>query len=126
MAGVDEHANGDRHLAAIDQIIEHVRNSIIALEIHKRMAVLENHQAGGLRPVVLRGYVHPVIPAIGEYLAGERQRPDNLALRHSVVRLRIGTEQVHIIGRGRAGIDWGPGPRNQYKLKKTKTEQNYA
>ena len=69
VAGVDEHANRDRHIAVVDQVVEHDRH-VRGRAGDVTAPVLEDHDAGR-RPVglVLGGDVDPVVAlGVGEDL----------------------------------------------------------
>src|SRR6266536_4715069 len=60
-SGVDKYADGDRHLARVDQVVEDNRRLEGPTFIHECAAVLKNHRAGRLIRLVLRGNVDPII-----------------------------------------------------------------
>jgi len=67
------------------------------------MAVLKNHQARRAFGIVLCRDVNPVVTRrVREHLACESERTDDLALRHTFLRLGIRAKEINIIrGRGR-------------------------
>ncbi len=60
-AGVNEDADGDGHLAFVDEVVEYGGGAEVALEVDVGGAVLEDHDAGGVGGVVLGGDVDPVV-----------------------------------------------------------------
>ena len=97
-AWVDEDADHHGNLAAIDQVIHHVLRADVALLVFERLAVVEDHQAGRLGLVVLRGHVDPVsVLRPGIDLARQRERADDLAAWHAFLLQRIGTELVEVV-----------------------------
>ncbi len=118
-ARVDEDGQHDRQLAAIDQVVEDVRGADVALHVLERLAVVEDHQAGRHRLVVLRRHVDPVRvlrPRVG--LARERERPAHFALGDAFARERIRAELIVrvVIDRGRCGRGrWLSGRRRLHR-----------
>src|SRR5262249_44683438 len=81
------------------------RHTELAGRILVPAAVLEDHEARRHLRVVLRRRVDPVVAhGAGEDLAGPRELLD-LALRHAVLRLRVGPEFVVVGGTQRRGED---------------------
>src|SRR5437868_4142768 len=59
------------------------------------MPILKDHQAGGLRMVILSGHKNRVgVLRPGKDPAGQRAWSEQLALRHAFHRQRIGTQLV--------------------------------
>ena len=108
-AGVDEHADHDRDLAPVDQVVHHVLGPHVPLLVLERLPVLEDHQGGRDGRVVLRRDVDPVgVLGAGVDLAGERERPADLALRDALLRQRVGPQPVLRIGIAAACAPFSP------------------
>ena len=60
-SGIDEDADGDRHLPGRDQVVEDDWDAEVAFLIDVTRAILEDHHAGGSLAVILCGDVDPVI-----------------------------------------------------------------
>ena len=91
-AGVDEHREHHRNLAPLDQVVEHVGRPDVPLHVHERLAVVEDHQAGGDGPVILRRDVDPVgVLRARIRLALDDERAAHLAFRHVRPRQRVWT-----------------------------------
>ncbi|HZZ80224.1 MAG TPA: hypothetical protein VFE62_17045 [Gemmataceae bacterium] len=83
----------------MDQVVEHVMGPDVSLLVLERLAVIEHHQARRLRLVVLGRHVNPVgVGGARIHLARQRERPDDLAVRHAFLLERIGAELVERIG----------------------------
>ncbi len=103
-AGIDEHADHDRNLAPVDQVVHHVLRAHIAVLVHERLAVLVDHQAGRHGRIVLRGHVDPVsVLGAGIGLARQCEGPADLALGNAFLRHGIRTQPVLGIGIGARG-----------------------
>src|SRR5262249_55436439 len=97
-ARVDEHADSDRHVAFMDQVVEHDSSFEGAVLINERVTVLEYHRAGGLFGPVLRGDVDPIIALrAGIDFAGPCVLRD-LTLWHAGLTLGVGTEDIILDG----------------------------
>ena len=95
-AGVDEDADGHRHLSLGDEVVEDDGDALLAGLADVAAAVLEDHERGRLGAVVLRRDVDPAIArGLGEDLRiGEGELLDP-ALRHARGAFeRIGPELV--------------------------------
>ena len=98
-AGVDEHADHDRDLAPVDQVVHHVLRPHVPLLVLERLAVLEDHEGRRDGRVVLGRNVDPVrVLGAGVDLAGERERPADLTLRDALLRQGVGPQPVLGIG----------------------------
>ena len=98
-AGVDEHADHDRDLAPVDQVVHHVLRPHVPLLVLERLPVLVDHQGRRDGRVVLRRHVDPVrVLGAGVDLAGERERPADLPLRDALLRQGVGPQPVLGIG----------------------------
>ncbi len=112
-ARVDEHREHHGNFPAIDQVVEDIRRAYIALHVLECLSVVENHQAGRDRRVVLRRHVDPVgVLRAGICLAGQRVRSAHLTRRHAVAWKRVRPELVMNVGvcrlgRGRWRCRWG-------------------
>src|ERR1035437_7932589 len=105
-AGVDEDADGDRHGALRDQVVEDDRRAPRASVGDEAAAVLKDRHAGGLGRVVLRGNVYPVIArGAGEDLGSGPGVFGDLGLRHVRSPLRIGAESVRLRKKTRRNED---------------------
>ena len=90
-AGIDEYPEHHRNLAAVDEIIHHVLGVDIAVFRLESLPVLENHQAGRDRRIVLCGHVHPIgVLRARIYIACQCKGPPDLALRNPRLRHGIG------------------------------------
>ena len=91
---IDEDADGHRHLALVNQVVEHNRDTPAAGLRHHTAAILKDHHTGRFRGVVLRRHVDPVIPhRAGIDLAGERL-PRDRALRNAGLALRVRAQYI--------------------------------
>ena len=94
-ARIDENADHNGNLAAVDQAVHHHLRSNIALRGHESLPIVVNHQAGRSGRVVLRRHVDPIgmlSARIGN--ARKREWAANLAFRHSLLHQRIRRERV--------------------------------
>ena len=108
-AGIDEHGDHHRQLAAIDQVVEHVRRRIVAVHVEEGMAVLKDHQTRRLCGVVLRRHKHRVrVLRARKDLARQRVRPNQLSLRNAFLLEGVGAELVVFVV---ALASWGFGQR---------------
>ena len=110
MARVEEDADGDRHLLLRDQGVEDDRDPEPALVADVGVSVLEDHDRGGRRAVVLGGDVDPIL---ANRAREDLALPDgvrDLALGHALlalgfrrmlVRLRLGEHHQKCGGQGR-------------------------
>ena len=95
VAGIQEDANRDGHLFLVNQIVEHNRCSKLSVRFGVVAAVLKDHHTRGLRAVVLRRNINPIVA----FRAGKDLLTDPLSLRDLShgdphPHLRIGTELV--------------------------------
>ena len=106
-AGIDEDADHHRDFAAVDQVVHHVLARGRRLRVHERLAIVEDHQAGRDRRVVLRRHVDPVrMRRAGIGFAGQGEGAANFAFRNAVLRQGIGSEMVVDVGLGISDGDW--------------------
>ena len=71
-AGIDEDADGDRHFAAMDEVIHDDGGTETAGFTDPATAVLDDENGRRLAGLVLRGHVDPVVAGgAGVHLAGE-------------------------------------------------------
>ena len=105
-SGIDERRDHHRQLAAVDQVVEHVRRPGRAGHVDEGLAVLEDHQVGFDGRIVLSRHVDP----IGVLRAGiglavrEDERAAQHAPGHALALERIRTERVervHVASRRR-------------------------
>jgi hypothetical protein len=95
VAGIDEQADGHRHLALVDQVVEHDRRAELAALAHIGVAVLKYHQRRVMLAVILRRHVNPVAPdRAGKDFAVAPHVLGDLALRHALLTGRVGAEFV--------------------------------
>src|SRR6185295_13410321 len=60
LAWIEEHRDGDRHLATPREVVDDVHRANVAVGVHHRLTVLPNDERRGLGRVVLRRYVDRV------------------------------------------------------------------
>src|SRR4029434_7656250 len=89
----------DRDLAPVNQVVEDVRRANVTLHVLESLTVVEDHQAGLHRRVVLSRHVHPIgVLGSGIRLAWERVRPADVTRGYAVTWKRVGTELVMNVG----------------------------
>ena len=93
--GVNEHADRDRKLFTMNQVVENDRNAVVAILADVGMTVLKNHQSCWFGFVILLWYVD-VVAAFGsrENFALEPLVFSDCALRYTFNALRIGPQLV--------------------------------
>jgi two-component system KDP operon response regulator KdpE len=119
-ARVDEHAEHDRNFAAIDQVVEHVLRTDVAVGVLESLPILEDHQAGRDRWVVLPRNVHPIgMLGAGVDFTGQRERPLDFPFGNPLLRHRIRAQAVLRIGIGgrlcRVLSDRHRGPQHRHR-----------
>ena len=98
-------ADGDRHLALVDEVVEHYGSLEGGGFINERAAVLENNRAGGLIGFVLRGDVDPILTDRARVdLTGPLMLGDCL-LRDARLSLRVGAQDIFLRFWSFLGVD---------------------
>ena len=93
-ARVDEDADRDRHLAAMDQVVEDHGDSPPAVLGDEPAAVLEHHDRRRRVRPVLRGHVDPVVTLRPREDGARPGVLGDLAARRARLALRVGRERV--------------------------------
>ena len=86
-ARIDEDADGYRHFALVNQVVENGRRPHGPFQVDVGLAVLEDHHASGLGVGVLGGHIDPVI--VGRVGIDATVIPDvfcHHALRDAILR----------------------------------------
>ncbi len=107
MAGIDEEADGDGHIAGVDEVIEDGGDAVFPVCGDVLVAVLENHEGGGFVGGVLGGDVDEVFAeGAGENFGiAEEEGALDFALGDIWFGLGTRAEGVVVGGVG----DWGAG-----------------
>ena len=86
VAWVDKYADRHRHVALVDEIVEHDGHAEIAVLVDVRVAVLKDHQRGRLRRIVLLRHINVVAAnRAGKHFAVFPDMRRDFALRHAVL-----------------------------------------
>lgn len=111
-AGIDEDADGDGQFAFGDEVIQHDGGAKGAVSFDEARAILEDHEAGRFRGIVLAWNVDPVVAlGAGKDLAVVEGRLLHLALRDAGLHLGIWPElvvvgcQQRLAGKSKDGHD---------------------
>jgi len=92
--GLDEDAEHDGDLAAVDQIVHDVLGAEIAVGILESLAVLEDHERGGNGGIVLSGDVDPVgVLVPGKTLLWMWKRTLDFTFGDAILREGVGAER---------------------------------
>ncbi len=97
-AGVDEDADGDGHFLGGDEVVEDDVGAGAAVVVAEAHAVLEDHECGGGRAIVLGGDVDGVVAlGAGEDFRGGEFPPDDLPLRNAFLADGFGRGGVFVV-----------------------------